>query len=60
MHSSSPPTGVIITGGASGIGLASARAFAEARRPIALWDIDAPRAVTQAAVISSEFSIESD
>ncbi|WP_083999171.1 SDR family NAD(P)-dependent oxidoreductase [Actinomadura kijaniata] len=38
----SPATGVIITGGASGIGLASARALAEAGRPVALWDLTDP------------------
>ena len=35
-----PDTGVIITGGASGIGLASARALAAIGRPVALWDIN--------------------
>ncbi|MCH2185125.1 3-oxoacyl-ACP reductase, partial [Myxococcota bacterium] len=37
---SSPTTGVIVTGGGSGIGLASARALAEVGRPVALWDLD--------------------
>ncbi|MGP4021991.1 SDR family NAD(P)-dependent oxidoreductase [Actinomadura sp. 3N407] len=32
------PTGVIVTGGASGIGAACARALAESGRPVALWD----------------------
>eukprot|EP01133_Synstelium_polycarpum_P010167 gene10167-11846_t len=58
MNASSPSTGVIITGGASGIGLASARALAAIRRPVALWDIDEAKAVDQAAVISSEFGID--
>lgn len=35
----SPGTGVIVTGGASGIGLACAYALAEAGRPVALWDV---------------------
>ena len=35
----SPPTGVIITGAASGIGASCARALAAAGRPVALWDI---------------------
>lgn len=35
-----PTTGVIVTGGASGIGRASALALAEAGRPVALWDLD--------------------
>ncbi|MEZ4217065.1 MAG: SDR family NAD(P)-dependent oxidoreductase [Myxococcota bacterium] len=37
----SPTTGVVVTGGASGIGLACARALAEAGRGVALWDLDA-------------------
>lgn len=35
----SPSSGVIVTGGASGIGAACARALAEAGRPVALWDL---------------------
>ncbi|MCH2173376.1 SDR family oxidoreductase [Myxococcota bacterium] len=35
-----PTTGVIVTGGASGIGRASALALAEAGRPVAVWDLD--------------------
>ena len=57
MNTSTPPTGVIITGGASGIGLASARALAEIGRQVAQWDIDESKAVAQAALISSEFGI---
>ncbi|MGI5164804.1 SDR family NAD(P)-dependent oxidoreductase [Spirillospora sp. CA-253888] len=56
-HSSAPPpgagspgTGVVVTGGASGIGLASARALAEAGRPVALWDLaDASAAAKEIA-----------
>lgn len=36
-----PQTPVIVTGGASGIGLACAHALAQVGRPIALWDISA-------------------
>jgi NAD(P)-dependent dehydrogenase (short-subunit alcohol dehydrogenase family) len=36
-----PDTGVVVTGGASGIGRASALALAEAGRPVALWDVNA-------------------
>jgi NAD(P)-dependent dehydrogenase (short-subunit alcohol dehydrogenase family) len=40
-------TGVIITGGASGIGAACAHTLAEAGRPVALWDRDDPTAVAR-------------
>jgi NAD(P)-dependent dehydrogenase (short-subunit alcohol dehydrogenase family) len=45
-------SGVIVTGGASGIGLACARALAEAGRPVALWDIAGARARSEAAAIA--------
>ncbi len=48
-------TGVVVTGGASGIGLATARALAEAGRPVALWDINQAKAVAEAARIADEF-----
>ncbi|MGK5552126.1 SDR family NAD(P)-dependent oxidoreductase [Actinomadura kijaniata] len=51
----SPPTGVIVTGGASGIGLASARALAEAGRPVALWDLADPSGA--AKEIAAAFSV---
>ncbi len=41
---SSPGTGVIVTGGASGLGRASAHALAAVGRPVAVWDIDGARA----------------
>jgi NAD(P)-dependent dehydrogenase (short-subunit alcohol dehydrogenase family) len=34
----------VVTGGASGIGLATALALAEVGRPVAVWDVDAPGA----------------
>ena len=37
----SPGTGVLVTGGASGIGRATALSLAEVGRPVAVWDIDA-------------------
>ena len=44
-----PGTGVLVTGGASGIGRATALALAEVGRPVALWDIDGPGAEETAA-----------
>ena len=38
IRSASPGTAVVVTGAASGIGAACARALAEAGRPVALWD----------------------
>lgn len=52
-----PATGVIITGGASGIGLATARALAAVGRPVALWDIDGSKAAGAAAAIIAEYDI---
>ena len=53
----SPATGVIVTGGASGIGLASARALAAVGRPVALWDIAGGKAEAEAARIADEFGV---
>ena len=52
---SSPSSGVVITGGASGIGLASARALAAVGRAVAIWDLDRRRAQDAAAAIAEEF-----
>ncbi len=52
-----PSTGIIVTGGASGIGLASARALAAVGRPVALWDIAGDRAETAAGALSAEFGV---
>ena len=45
----SPATGVVVTGGASGIGRATCVALAEVRRPVAVWDLNAQGAVETAA-----------
>ncbi|MCQ4128238.1 SDR family oxidoreductase [Rhodococcus erythropolis] len=50
-------TGVIITGGASGIGLATARALAQVGRPVALWDINEAKATSEAGLIAAEFEV---
>lgn len=52
-----PSTGVVVTGGASGLGLATARALAAIGRPVALWDLDASRASRIATQIQDEFGI---
>ena len=53
----SPSTGVVITGGASGIGAASATALAEVGRPVALWDVQADRAELHAAELQERFGV---
>ena len=52
-----PNTGAIITGGASGIGLASARALAAVGRGVALWDINQAKADAEAKMIAAEFGV---
>lgn len=54
---SSPTSAVIITGGASGIGLACARKLAAVGRAVALWDINAAKANDAAADIHKEFNV---
>lgn len=53
----SPGTGAIVTGGASGIGLASARALAAVGRGVALWDLNGAKAQAEAAAIAGEFGV---
>lgn len=52
-----PEAGAVITGGASGIGLASAHALAAVGRPVALWDINGEGAVAAAADIASRYGV---
>jgi NAD(P)-dependent dehydrogenase (short-subunit alcohol dehydrogenase family) len=40
MRAVGPASAVVVTGGASGIGRATALALAEAGRPVAIWDLD--------------------
>jgi NAD(P)-dependent dehydrogenase (short-subunit alcohol dehydrogenase family) len=49
----SPTTGVVITGGASGIGLASAAALAAVGRPVALWDLSEEKASSEAEALAA-------
>jgi len=52
-----PASGVIITGGASGIGLASGQALAAVGRPVALWDVQAEKAAAEAQAITDAFGV---
>lgn len=53
----SPATGVIVTGAASGIGLACAHALAEVGRPVALWDLAGAAARDAAAAITDKYGV---
>lgn len=50
-----PATPVVVTGGASGIGLASALALAAVGRPVAVWDINEQGAADAAARIAATY-----
>ena len=52
-----PKTGVVVTGGASGIGLASAHAVAEVGRPVAVWDLREDQAKEAAAAIADAHDV---
>ena len=52
-----PTTPVIVTGAASGIGRACARALAAAGRPVAVWDLDGDGAEAAASSIRDEFDV---
>jgi NAD(P)-dependent dehydrogenase (short-subunit alcohol dehydrogenase family) len=53
-----PKTGVIITGGGSGIGEATALALAEAERPVAIWDVNGEAAQRVAKDVSERFGVQ--
>lgn len=52
-----PTSAVLVTGGASGIGRASAEAVAAEGRPVAIWDLDADGAVAAAHEIASTHGV---
>src|SRR4051794_4273179 len=53
-----PESAVAITGGASGIGLATAHAVAEVGRPVAIWDLHEDRAVEAAAAVAAAHGVD--
>ncbi|MCL5445258.1 MAG: SDR family oxidoreductase [Actinobacteria bacterium] len=53
-----PGTGVVVTGGASGIGRATCIALAEVGRPVAVWDQDGPGAKKTARYCIDEYGID--
>lgn len=56
-RASSPISAVLVTGGASGIGRASAEAVAAEGRPVAIWDLNADGAHHTAARLAAEHGV---
>src|ERR1700678_978429 len=52
-----PKTPVLVTGGASGIGRACARALAAVDRPVAIWDLNGEGAEATAVAIRDDFGV---
>ncbi len=52
-----PATGVLVTGGASGIGRQTAIALAEVGRPVMVWDVDAEGAASTAEECRTTFGV---
>lgn len=57
-HHLTPTTGVIITGGASGIGRACAEAVAAAGRPVAIWDLNEEKSAAVAQRITETYGVD--
>jgi NAD(P)-dependent dehydrogenase (short-subunit alcohol dehydrogenase family) len=55
-----PGTGVLVTGGASGIGRETALALAEVGRPVAVWDLDADGAEETASLCHDRYGVTSE
>ncbi len=52
-----PATGIIVTGGASGLGHASAEALAAVGRAVSLWDLDAEKASGAAKALPERYGV---
>jgi NAD(P)-dependent dehydrogenase (short-subunit alcohol dehydrogenase family) len=52
-----PSTAVVVTGGASGIGAASAAALAAVGRPVAIWDIQDDKAQAVASQLAERYGV---
>lgn len=52
-----PSTGVVITGGGSGIGAATMHALARSGRPVAAWDLDGDKAERVAAEVAKAYGV---